>query len=85
MLKVTDAACAHLAEMLTAAPDGMVLRFIYEGDDLVLKLDHEQPTDQVFAHLSRTVLALDERVADLLAGKTLDVEDTEDGPQLALQ
>lgn len=86
MLTVTEPAVAHLADMLVEAeaPDDVAIRFVIQEQGLALGLDNERPGDATYAHGERTVLLLDEQVTQLLADKTLDVEDTAEGPRLAL-
>jgi Fe-S cluster assembly iron-binding protein IscA len=87
MLTVTEGASAQLADMLTAAeaPDDVAVRFVVQGQGLALGLDQVKAEDQTFEHSGKTVLVLDEEIAGLLNDKTLDVEDTDEGPRLALK
>ena len=82
MLAVTDAAKAHLAQMLNdhGLPEDVAVRFVSEGQAIALKQDAERPGDDVFQHEGRTVLLLDAQVSELLTEDTLDV----DGAKLAL-
>lgn len=87
MLTLTDAAGAHLTQVLmnaNAAAETAV-RFISEADRLVPKLDNQRPGDTTFDHDGKTVLVLDTDVADTLANRTLDVTDTNAGPRLYLR
>ncbi|MFQ5895681.1 MAG: hypothetical protein ACE5JJ_07690 [Nitrospinota bacterium] len=86
MLTLTEAAGARLAYLLdeAEAPEDVAVRIVLEGRNLALKLDGARPDDATFAHEGRTVLLLDQKVSQLLADDTLDVEDTDDGPKLAL-
>jgi len=86
MFAATDAACELLSEMLGQAevPVDVAARFVIEDQKLSLKLDKERPGDSTFDHAGRTVLLVDQMVTDLLTGKTLDVQDSEGGPQLTL-
>jgi Fe-S cluster assembly iron-binding protein IscA len=76
MLTVTDAAGSHLAQILKQEelPAEIAIRIIVEGGGLALRPDEKQPGDASFEHEGRTVLLLDEQVADLLSSDTLDVE-----------
>jgi Fe-S cluster assembly iron-binding protein IscA len=87
MLTVTEAASGHLAELLTdaEAPEGVAVRFVRQEDGLAMSMDNPQSGDTTFEHEGRTVLALEDEVAQLLTQNTLDIEDSDDGPQLALQ
>ncbi|UCF34059.1 MAG: hypothetical protein JSV78_01885 [Phycisphaerales bacterium] len=87
MLSVTDAATEYLAGLLSdaEAPDDMAVRFVYEAKGFQMRTDGEQPGDTTFAHEGRTVLVMEEQVADLLADRTLDVHDAGAGPRLVLR
>ena len=82
MLTVTDAASAHLAQMLKQhdAPEDTAVRLVYEGQGVALRRDRERAGDATFQHEGRTVLLLDAQISELLAKDTLDLE----GAQLAL-
>lgn len=84
MLTVTDSAGALLSDMLSEAPDEAAVRFVPQGNGLAPKLDAERPGDATFTHDEKTVLVLDPQISELLADKTLDVQQTPQGPQLAL-
>ena len=86
MLTVTEAAKAHLAQLLTETDtsDETAIRFVSEENQLVPTLDYAAPGDTTFAHDGKIVLLLDTGVATVLANSTLDVRDTDNGPQLAL-
>jgi hypothetical protein len=86
MLTVTDDAARHLAEILhTAEATGdTAIRFVREGRTISPTLDRERPGDVTYAYAGITVLLLDENVVAELADRTLDVQDSDDGPQLIL-
>lgn len=86
MLNVTDAAVRHLAEILrnTDAPDEAAIRFVLEGRTITPKLDHERAGDATYEYAGSTVLLLAEDIVAELGGRTLDVQDAENGPQLIL-
>ena len=63
--------------------EGVVVRFYLEGETLEVKMDAEKPDDAKFAHEGKTVLVIDRELSKHLDGKTLDVQDTDEGPQLA--
>jgi Fe-S cluster assembly iron-binding protein IscA len=87
MLTVTEAACGHLAGLLYGAnaPDEAVIRFVLEGRTITPTLDQEHPDDTTYEYAGSTVLVLDEHTGALLANRTLDVQDSDDGPQLVLR
>jgi Fe-S cluster assembly iron-binding protein IscA len=82
MLIVTEAAAAHLAQMLDAqkAPPNMAVRFTVEGQSIAMQPDTVREGDSVFQHEARTVLLLDEEMAKLFADDRLDL--TENGLEL---
>jgi len=77
MLTVTEAASAHLAELLEQqdVPEDIAIRFICEQEGVALRPDNQREGDTTFQHEGRTVLLLDAQASELLAGNTLDVED----------
>ncbi|HEX7009559.1 MAG TPA: hypothetical protein VF184_06225 [Phycisphaeraceae bacterium] len=87
MLTLTETARAHLARLLNeaGAPEDAAARFVAGPQGLTLYLDNLRPGDETFEYEGRTVLVLDEQVADILSERTLDVEETEEGPTLTLQ
>ncbi len=82
MLTVTEAASAHLAQLLEQhnLPDEVAVRFVYENEGIALQQDSERPGDTKFQHEDRTVLLLDPQMSELLNEGTLDV----DGASLTL-
>ena len=86
MLTVTEPAGAHLEKLLdeAEAPEGAAARFVASEEGLTLQLDNPKPEDETHDHGGRTVLLLDQQVAELLSDKTLDLQQTEQGPSLAL-
>ena len=87
MLTITDAAGSFLAEMLgeADAPEDVAIRFVAEEEGLALRLDRKQDADSAFDHEGRTIMVLDEEMSDFLAERTLDIEDSDDGPKLSLR
>ncbi|MCG8407766.1 MAG: hypothetical protein MI923_21410 [Phycisphaerales bacterium] len=79
MLTVTEAASAHLEKMLKQkeVPEGTAVRFVDDGDGVVLRQDTQRDGDAAFQHNGRTVLLLDARMSELLAKDTLDLKDSE--------
>ncbi len=55
-----------------------------EEQRVTVQMDRVRPDDATFDHGGRTVLVVNEQISELLADKTLDVEDTDEGPKLAL-
>jgi hypothetical protein len=79
-------ASEHFALMLAQAetPDDAVIRLVAKDDEIGFAIDTVQPGDETFAHADKTVLAIDEQIAEMLTNKKLDVEFTGDEPELAL-
>ncbi len=89
MFKVTEAAGAHLSDMLAEAEtpenENAVIRISQAKDGFGLILSHEGPEDTTFPHEGVTVLVIDEELSQALENKTLDVETTESGTGLQLR
>lgn len=87
MLTLTEPAGAHLEKLLDEAnaPDGAAARFVAGEEGLTLQLDHPKPDDEAHEHDGRTVLLLDEQIAELLTDKRLDLHETGEGPSLAIE
>jgi hypothetical protein len=87
MLTVTESAGVYLTEVLVQANAGedTAVRFVAQDSKLAPYLDNERPGDATFDHDGRTVLLLDEGIAQTLVNSTLDVKETDTGPQLVLK
>ena len=87
MLKASYSACAFISELLTAeeAPDESAVRILIAENELTIKLDEEKPGDETYLHEGKTVLLVDAKMSQVLDGKTLDVEDTEEGTKLTVE
>ncbi len=89
MFTMTEAAGAHLAEMLAEAKtpedENVVIRVSQGKDGLTLTLDEAGSEDTTFAHDGLTALTIDEELSQTLANNTLDVKTTEDGTALQLR
>jgi len=87
MLRVTEGAKDKLMETLLANTDdreaGLRLTMKPPGQ-LGLVLDRELPDDSVVEHEGLKLLLVEPELVELLEGVTLDVQDTPDGPKLAL-
>ncbi|MBI3129177.1 MAG: hypothetical protein HYZ11_16340 [Candidatus Tectomicrobia bacterium] len=86
MFTVTESAAAYLSEKLSEAqaPEEMGARFVLENQAVSIQIDRPGPGDTTYQHGERTVAVLDQEVAIQLAGMTLDVSETPEGPKLAL-
>ncbi len=88
MLTISDAAGAHLAQILVQAKvsDTEAVRCVLDGTKLSIQLDEVCPDDVVCAHEARTVLVLDAEVSHALSDRPLDVDDADDdGPECTLR
>jgi Fe-S cluster assembly iron-binding protein IscA len=88
MLTVTPEARMHLVEVLAASEEpeqnNSVLRMYMSKDGLALALDLEKAEDTKHDHDGNTILVIDQQLSQALAGKTLDVENNEQGESLIL-
>ena len=86
MLTRTEAAGAHLAKMLieAEAADDVATRIARVAGGWTLQMDSTLPSDIAFELGGRIVLIVDERVSEMLSDKTVDLEDSEEGPKLAV-
>jgi hypothetical protein len=87
MFTITDVAGDYLTELLENAPAsaGTAVRFVVEDNTRTPKLDTAHPGETTFDHEGRTVLVLASSVAQAIADSTLDVQATDEGPQLVLR
>ena len=89
MFTVTEAAGAHLAQLLaeveTSENEHVVIRISQGKDAFGLTFSQASPEDTTFPHEGVTVLAIDAELSQGLANRTLDVETTEDGTALQLR
>ena len=65
--------------------DDVFLRLVREKDGLALRHDSADARDSTFAHEGKTVLVLSDELCQELVDRTLDVDDTEEGPRLRLR
>jgi Fe-S cluster assembly iron-binding protein IscA len=87
MLTVTKAAgtrLAHYIERQQCRP-AVAVRLTQDGRRIMTTVDEKRPGDTTFEHQGRTVLLLDERLAQLLADETLDIRQTDEGDRLTLR
>jgi Fe-S cluster assembly iron-binding protein IscA len=86
MLTVTDSACALINDLLdrSEAPDDAAARLTVGDQGLQMTIDTQRDGDQSFDHEGKTVLLIDEQVASLLEDKSIDTQETEQGPVLAV-
>ena len=87
MITVTESAKQELKRILSDNVNDpqASLRLTSTGQDqLGLAIDVETPGDQVVEHEDSKVLLVEEGLATSLVGIVLDIEDTPDGPKLAI-
>jgi hypothetical protein len=86
VLTVTVVARDRLASKLARrkAADDIAMRFTRRVGGWKLRLGRSRPADTVIVHEGRTVLLLDSVVSQAMTNMTLDVKNTEAGPQLTL-
>lgn len=87
MLTVTDAAVEQLKQITVDATDEDVrpLRVFRSGEGLALGRDEAKPEDQKVEAEGQTLLVFDDEISDLLADRTLDVRDTDEGAVLVVR
>ena len=85
MLTVTKPAVARLSALLGESLKDTAVRIINRGRRLKLRRDHARSGDETFTDGNRVVLVLDPRISRALATRTLDVQQTTNGPRLRLQ
>ena len=87
MLSITEPAAEHLSKLLNEAdaPEGSAARFVASQEGLSLQVDSPQADDKTVEHQGKTLLIMDSQVAELLDDKTLELEETEDGPTLTVR
>lgn len=87
MLTVTDDALTHLASMLDnveGAPDDAAIRLIAQPQGLGLAVDTPRDEDKTIEQDGKPVLLLDEQISTMLDGRTLDLQQTEQGAALSI-
>jgi Fe-S cluster assembly iron-binding protein IscA len=85
MLTLTESAGVHLTDALAEAPEQAAVRLTVEQQSLAPRLDTAREDDVTFEHGGRTVLVLEPKLAEMLADRTLDTHETEQGPRLVLR
>ena len=81
---VTKAAGAYLNHWLEQDPVGEVVRIVFGPRGLEPQPSALLPGDSRFEHQGRTVLVLDKTLSQMLANKTLDVNEEYNGSRLQL-
>ncbi len=87
MIGVTERAKQELKRVLidnVEHPPAVIRLTATEEGTIGLGIDLESPGDEVVKHEGSAVLVVEKNLASSLHGLTLDVQDTADGPQLAI-
>ncbi len=86
MLTVTDAACAHFAQMLDQAnaPEGTSIRLVAQEQGLGIQPGSSRDGDSTFDHDGKTVLVVEEQVAQGLGEHTIDVQEADGAAKLVI-
>jgi hypothetical protein len=87
MVTVTDAAGAHLASLLERdkVPDDTAVRLLLDESYLVPQMDHARSGDTAFSYEGKIILLMDELTVQSIQDKTLDVQNSDDGPMIVLR
>ncbi len=85
MLKITQAAGDRLQRYLQSADEGCVVRIVRRARRLKLRPSRPRPGDTTFSHDGQVVLVLAHNANRVLASRTLDAHDTNNGPRLQLK
>lgn len=87
MIGVTDRAKEELKNILDSNADDqeLSLRLVTnEQGQIGIALDKERPGDNVVEHNGSKVLLVEDALVPHLVGITIDIEDTPEGPRLAI-
>ncbi len=86
MLTVTEDAKAHLATLIddNNIPGDKAIRLIAGAQGIGLAPDTPADADETFDHDGRTVLCVEPRLCEKLDGRTLSIQNTEQGAQLSI-
>ena len=76
MLTMTEQAGEYLTKLLdeAQAPEDKCIRLAAKGDHLVLQFASEEDSDATYMHGGRTVLVVEEGIAEKLDGQKVDIE-----------
>jgi Fe-S cluster assembly iron-binding protein IscA len=84
MLSLTHAARQHVADLLSKAGAGKVLRISSSPEGIRFAIDRVRIGDNTFNDGDKCILAIDQMVLRSVTGKTLDVEIDDGQPTLVL-
>jgi len=87
MVTVTDAAGAHMAQLLAQveANKDVAIRLVLDEHNIIPTMDQARVGDTAFSYKGKTVLVLDALVVQAMADHTLDVQEAEDGCKIVLR
>ena len=83
-LLISPAAGDYLTQVIDRESACDTVRLVFGLAGLEPQPSAVLPGDTIYEHNGRTVLVLDQTMNQMLADKTLDVEDTQQGPKLRL-
>lgn len=85
MLNVTESAKDYLHDLVDRAEaENAAVRFVMRDNGINVIIDEEKPEDVSVTHNDKTVLVMSEDVANAIGERTLDVQQSQSGPALAL-
>jgi Fe-S cluster assembly iron-binding protein IscA len=86
MMRVSDRAIAALNEVLEQSDheNDQVFRLVLQENELGLQLASPQEGDVVYSNSGTPVLAAAPEIADRLTDRTLDIEESAEGPHFVL-
>ena len=84
MLAVTEQATSHLKKVLDRpeVPQDKCIRIHRKGPEFSLVYDEKSDGDKAYEHDGKTVLVVDEKLAEALDDKTIDLEIAQEGARL---
>ena len=87
MVTITDAAGAHMAQLLAQveANKDVAIRLVLDEHNIIPTMDQARVGDTAFSYKGKTVLVLDALVVQAMADHTLDVQEAEDGCKIVLR
>jgi hypothetical protein len=84
MFAISAPASRRMSELLVPKAENAILRIVQQSGRFRMRFSQVRPGDETFAHEGSVVLALDETTRKSLAGRSLRLKNTPDGPRLRL-
>jgi len=87
MLTVTTQAKAYLSQLLDRSKrsEEHAIRLAQTGEGMQMSIDEQQSADVTYEHEGKTVLVVEQEVAEALDQRELVLEDSEKGKVLAIK